>query len=952
MFQLQFAPETETDLYSSGDKLGQFQKQVGTEIYSAIVSRPFHSLQSRFIGEAAANLHGSTAKAVDNQIQTLKNDFNAIAQSISRGTTAELSMRSRFERLLHCTAAFLVSTKKLDVELVSLFVRMPVTFQSTPILRAAVNSWTWLLNAFPESEGLVMHEIFTALEESIEKGLGLFGSKPPLASPFTTKMTMTAPAEKIHKVPPGVEEGHLLLLQVLTPRISSSDVRSMAQALVKKITDNPRKVTRSNRKAYFQLLRYCFGVAKEASGGGSPLSYDLIRYGALRLGLSWFADAPSWADSSQPSTITEELEIIRRVISAVQSLPPQTRPDSFTGPIYGSFETFNTTTTNLTELLSILIENERQRLLVWMNPQGEAAHPYANPGLEQVRWQALISAAATVDPSAIVHIPVRFSSKPAPKQEVAAFVESRPWDFVHLGDTLRFILDSKLRSGRGQLGLDARALLVFAPVSPVKAIHMLVGGKSSAPHPWITQYLIRVLEFYPSDVVFFYIPQVVQALRYDSKGYLEHFILETAYSSQLFAHQIVWNMKANMYRDFAGGEGKTEDVLKPRFEQIIEKIVKSFSVKDQDFYEREFRFFSEVTGISGKLKDFIKKPKEEKKKKIDEELRKIKVEPGVYLPSNPDAVVVDINYDSGRPLQSHAKAPYMATFKVKHRNIASKARSPTEVHLDDSEVENRAAIFKVGDDCRQDVLALQLIAIFKEIYASVGLEQLYVFPYRTVATAPGCGVIEVIPNASSRDQIGREQVNSLYDYFIAQYGVPDTLEFQRARSAFARSLAAYSIIMYILQIKDRHNGNLMFDKAGHILHIDFGFLFDIAPGGLPPPGFESSPFKLTTEFIQVLGGSPQAETYKWFVDMSIRGYLAARPYVDEIVQIVELMIESGLPCFKDATLPRLRSRFQPDMTERDAAQFMIERVKESHQNTRTVLYDEFQFRQNGIPYHR
>lgn len=41
--------------------------------------------------------------------------------------------------------------------------------------------------------------------------------------------------------------------------------------------------------------------------------------------------------------------------------------------------------------------------------------------------------------------------------------------------------------------------------------------------------------------------------------------------------------------------------------------------------------------------------------KIDEEMAKIGVEVGVYLPSNPDGVVVDIDKKSGRPLQSHAK---------------------------------------------------------------------------------------------------------------------------------------------------------------------------------------------------------------------------------------------------------------------------------------------------------
>jgi hypothetical protein len=36
-------------------------------------------------------------------------------------------------------------------------------------------------------------------------------------------------------------------------------------------------------------------------------------------------------------------------------------------------------------------------------------------------------------------------------------------------------------------------------------------------------------------------------------------------------------------------------------------------------------------------------------------MAKINVEVGVYLPSNPDGKVVDIDKKSGRPLQSHAK---------------------------------------------------------------------------------------------------------------------------------------------------------------------------------------------------------------------------------------------------------------------------------------------------------
>ncbi|KAG8229862.1 hypothetical protein J437_LFUL009137 [Ladona fulva] len=486
----------------------------------------------------------------------------------------------------------------------------------------------------------------------------------------------------------------------------------------------------------------------------------------------------------------------------------------------------------------------------------------------------IVGLAWDISPALAVYLPVRLKNTEQIVKEVSRLVQLNPLEVFHIADALQYFvkIDTILRDAH-----ELVHMLTWARVSPVRALSYF--SRQFPPHPITAQYAVRVLESYPADAVLFYIPQLVQAVRHDTMGYATEFIKNVAKKSQVVAHQLIWNMQTNKYRDEEGHQPDPD--LFDTLDALSNAIVSSLSGPAKQFYEREFDFFKRITNISGEIRPYPKGP--ERKRACLEALRRIQVEAGCYLPSNPEAMVINIDYESGTPMQSAAKAPFLARFVVRRMGIkeleqtamlASNQSSEDQYVLaSHSERDTiQAAIFKVGDDVRQDMLALQVIAIFKNVFQQVGLD-LFLFPYRVVATSPGCGVIECVPNAKSRDQLGRQTDFGMYEYFIKKYGDESTKEFQNARRNFIKSMAAYSVIGFLLQIKDRHNGNIMLDTEGNIIHIDFGFMFESSPGG--NLGFEPH-IKLTDEMVMVMGGKMESDPFRWYTELCIQAYLAVR----------------------------------------------------------------------------
>ncbi|XP_066424117.1 phosphatidylinositol 4-kinase beta isoform X2 [Molothrus aeneus] len=256
-----------------------------------------------------------------------------------------------------------------------------------------------------------------------------------------------------------------------------------------------------------------------------------------------------------------------------------------------------------------------------------------------------------------------------------------------------------------------------------------------------------------------------------------------------------------------------------------------------------------------------------------------------------------------------------------------------------------SVIVKCGDDLRQELLAFQVLKQLQWIWEQERVP-LWIRPYKILVISADSGMIEPVLSAVSLHQIKKQSQLSLLQYLRQEHGPSNSESFLTAQRNFVRSCAGYSLVCYLLQVKDRHNGNILLDAEGHIIHIDFGFILSSSPRNL---GFETSAFKLTTEFVDVMGGL-DGDMFNYYKMLMLQGLIAARKHMDKVVQIVEIMQQgSQLPCFHgSSTIRHLKERFHMNLTEEQLQLLVEQMVDGSMRSITTKLYDGFQYLTNGI----
>ena len=339
------------------------------------------------------------------------------------------------------------------------------------------------------------------------------------------------------------------------------------------------------------------------------------------------------------------------------------------------------------------------------------------------------------------------------------------------------------------------------------------------------------------------------------------------------------------------------------------------------------------------------KPQNKKESLLDEDTDKYNdlIEAEMQKPEN-------VNTKKNLDIPSIKKV-FEKTFKQKAREIK---KNSLFGNLDSHKIFR--CIFKTHEDLRQEQFATQLINEFYQIFK---LENTgcWLNTYEIISTGNDAGLVEMVNDSVSLDQL-KQKIHqaSLHDFYLYNFGNGDenSPSYKRAMDNYVASLAGYSLVCYFLQIKDRHNGNILLDNEGHLVHIDFGFLLSNAPGkGLK---FENAPFKLSRDMVDCLGGI-DGKYFSEFRKLLHKGFKAVNKHRLKISILVEMMYcghGKNLDCFEKGqeAIDNLKMRLNPqeNMNNVDIKKFVDNLISQSVDNWRTKWYDIFQYYVQGIFY--
>ncbi|KAM6302881.1 phosphatidylinositol 3-kinase C2 domain-containing subunit gamma [Podargus strigoides] len=442
--------------------------------------------------------------------------------------------------------------------------------------------------------------------------------------------------------------------------------------------------------------------------------------------------------------------------------------------------------------------------------------------------------------------------------------------------------------------------------NPLEALGLLT---FSFPDQDIRRTAVQQIENLSNDEMLEYLPQLVQALKYEwsLESPLVKFLLNRSLQSIQAAHQLYWLLK----------NAQNEVHFKIWYRKLLAALQFCAGKTLNNEFSKEEKLIRILEDIAKEVKAASDPKRKEVLKmelnRLQQFFQEVKI---CRLPLNPALVVQGVEADTCSYFASNA-------FPLKISFINANAPSG-----------NINVIFKIGDDLRQDMLVLQIVRVMDSIWLQEGLDMQMII-YRCLSTGKGQGLVQMVPDATTLAKIHREsgligplKENTIKKWFRHQH--PLESRYQEAIRNFFYSCAGWCVVTFILGVCDRHSDNIMLTNTGHMFHIDFGRFLGHAQtfGSIKR---DRAPFIFTSEmeyFITEGGKNPQR--FQEFVELCCRAYNIVRKHSQLLLNLLEMMLHAGLPELNSIQdLKYVYDNLRPQDSDLQSTSYFTRKIKES-----------------------
>ena len=232
-------------------------------------------------------------------------------------------------------------------------------------------------------------------------------------------------------------------------------------------------------------------------------------------------------------------------------------------------------------------------------------------------------------------------------------------------------------------------------------------------------------------------------------------------------------------------------------------------------------------------------------------------------------------------------------------------------------------------DSRQEGLVTQLVGYYAAAFEAASLP-VWMQPYKVMPTSKFGGIIEAVPSAYTLRHIKAhsDYPGSLAVYFEKAYGgTAEAAAYKHAVDNFAASMAAYSVVCYLLGVRGRSEANMLLTEKGHVVPTDFQQIFVAQPTSLPLAQHSEPPFMLTPEMVELMGGR-FSELFANFASTCGQCLVVARRHFPQVLALLEMYAAGGAGVVTPAALAEFKARHvfgTPDMSVEFEFNFLIER---------------------------